>query len=130
VSGTYALSRPGERGMTAGFTQEMAARCAAEWLVELPGPPFEIRDLLPELQRRFPVGAAVWLGPRVTWRRGQAGTVAEGEPQSIARWQPRPGLVPWFVALDGASVYVLLDDGSASWWPAGWLETREVTAAS
>lgn len=125
MSGTYALTRLGVPGMTAGFTQEEAVRLAAEFLAELPGAPFETCDLLPELERRFPVGAAVWLGPRVHWRRGQAGTVAEGEPQSIARWVPGPGLVPWFVSRDGASVYVLLDDGYASWWPAGWLETRE-----
>jgi hypothetical protein len=127
MSGTYAVSRAGE-GMTAGFTQEEAERFAAELDELFPGPPFAVIDLLPELERRFPEGAAVWLGPRVHWRRGQAGTVSEGEAESYARWQPQPGPVPWFISRDGASVHVILDDGSASWWPSGWLETREVAA--
>jgi hypothetical protein len=128
VNGTYALTRRGERGMTAGLTREDAERRAVEYADLLPGPPFEVVDLLPELELRFPVGASVWLGPCVHWRRGQAGTVAAGEPGSCVRWQPGPGPVPWFIGLDGPSVYVRLADGSSeSWWPSGWLETREAT---
>lgn len=83
-----------------------------------------IRDLLPELEQRFPLGARVWLGHRVHWRRGQAGTVAAGEPESFASWRPAFGPVPWFIGCDGAYVFVELDDGYASWWSAKWLETR------
>jgi hypothetical protein len=83
----------------------------------------EVRDLLPGLQARFPVGGKVWLSQRVHWRPGQAGTVTEGEPESYARW-PERGPSPWFLSGDGASVHVLLDDGYESWWPARWLETR------
>jgi hypothetical protein len=127
MSGTYAVSRPGEPGMTAGFTEEEAARLAAELpqLLNAPHLLFTVTDLLPELERRFPEGGPVWLGQRVHWRKGQRGTVASGEPESFSRWQPRPGLVPWFIAAGGASVFVVLDDGYASWWPAGWLETRD-----
>lgn len=125
MSGTYAITRPGQRGMTAGLSAAEAESLAADLLECLPGPAFTMHDLLPELEQRFPEGAAVWLGPRVYWRRGQRGTVGAGEPESFAEWQPRPGLVPWFIGSDGAEVFVRLDDGCASWWPATWLETRE-----
>jgi hypothetical protein len=110
--------------MSAGFTREEAASFAAELDELLPGLPFEVCDLLPELEQRFPFGTQVWLGPRVYWRRGQPGVVAAGEPESFVKWQPTPGLVPWFIGNDGPYVFVALDDGYASWWPAGWLETR------
>jgi len=124
MSGTYALSRPGQRGMDAGFTKEEAGRLAVEFEQELGGPPFTVTDLLPELEQRFQPGTRVWLGQKVYWRRGQAGTVSVGEAESFAKWQPAPGLVPWFIGQDGAYVFVTLDDGYASWWSAGWLETR------
>jgi hypothetical protein len=126
MSGTYAVSRAGERGMDAGYSAEEAARWAAELpgLLDDPAASFTVTDLLPDLEQRFPAGGAVWLGSRVHWRKGQRGTVAEGEPEGFAKWVPGPGLVPWFISTDGASVYVVLDDGCASWWPATWLETR------
>jgi hypothetical protein len=127
MSGTYAVTRAGDHGGTiAGFTEEEAAGYAAELERLLrPGPPFMVRDLLPELERRFPGGGSVWLGRQAYWRKGQRGTVAAGEPESFARWTPAAGPVPWFIGTGGASVFVRLDDGYASWWPAGWLETRE-----
>jgi hypothetical protein len=112
---------------TAGFTEADAVK----WAAELPAAledlslSFTVHDLLPDLEQRFPVGGAVWLGKPVYWRRGQRGTVALGEPDCRVMWQPEPGLVPWFIGIDGASVYVALDDdGYASWWPARWLDTR------
>jgi hypothetical protein len=110
--------------MMAGFTREEAESCCTELAELAPGLSFPVTDLLPELEQRFPAGTAVWLGQQVYWCRGQRGTVAEGEPESFAKWVPRPGPVPWLVGTDGASVYVVLDDGYASWWPASWLETR------
>lgn len=126
MSGTYAVTRAGERTMSAGYTKEEAERWAAELpgLLEEPGAVFTVSDLLPDLEQRFPEGGAVWLGKRVYWRRGQPGTVALGKPESFAKWAPRPGLVPWFISQDGASVFVTLDDGPASWWPVYMLDTR------
>lgn len=127
MSGTWAVTRLGdEPRMTAGFTKKEAAKLAAELpgLLNDPAASFTVRDLLPELEQRFPVGTAVWLGQRVYWRRGQRGVVAKGKPERFAKWVPRPGRVPWFISISGASVYVALDDGCASWWPASWLETR------
>jgi hypothetical protein len=126
MSGTYAIVRVGGRGMDAGHSKEEAERWAAELpgLLEEPDAVFTVTDLLPELEQRFPEGGAVWLGKAVHWRRGQHGTVAVGKPESFSRWAPRPGLVPWFIGQSGAEVFVVLDDGYASWWPARWLETR------
>lgn len=126
MSGTLAVVTvyKGREVLSAGYDQ-----AEAEWIADSvadlggwdSGP--VIRDLLPDLEARFPVGTLVWLGKRVHWRRGQAGTVTAGEPESFAKW-PERGPSPWFVSTDGASVHVLLDDGYASWWPASWLETR------
>jgi hypothetical protein len=124
VSGTYALGRTDPRSTDAGFTKEEADRLAAEWGQVLGGSPFTVTDLLPELEQRFQPGTRVWLGQRVHWRRGQAGVVSAGEPESFALWQPEAGQVPWFIGQGGAHVFVTLDDGYASWWSAGWLETR------
>lgn len=126
MNGTYAVTRSGERRGSAGYTKEEAEQWAAELpgLLEEPGASFTVTDLLPELEQRFPVGGAVWLGEPVHWRRGQHGTVGTGEPDCRVMWQPRPDPVPWFVSTDGASVFVVLDDGYASWWPAQWLDTR------
>jgi hypothetical protein len=128
MSGTWAVRRAGDGPrMTAGFTEEEATRHAAELpgLLDDPDASFTVTDLLPELEQRFPEGGSVWLGKVVYWRRGQQGTVALGEPASYSRWAPRPGPVPWFIGTDGAEVFVALDDGHASWWPARWLDTRE-----
>jgi hypothetical protein len=127
MTGTLAVVTVYQRREVAssGFDQAEAADLSAA-VAELGGweeGPFT-RDLLPALEQRFQPGTPVWLGRRVYWRRGQRGAVAAGEPESYARWVPQPGLVPWFISLDGASVFVELDDGCASWWPATWLETR------
>jgi hypothetical protein len=125
--GTWAVCRDGsDYRMQAGFTQAEAERHAAELpgLLDEPDAVFTARDLLPELEKRFPPGAAVWLGERVHWRRGQRGTVTAALPDSLARWVPAAGPVPWFISAGGGSVFVVLDDGSASWWPAKWLDTR------
>jgi hypothetical protein len=127
MSGTWAVTRPGERGMTAGYAEDEARRYAAELpgLLEDLSLSFTATDLLPELERRFPVGGTVWLGKPVYWRRGQRGTVAAGVPDLCVKWQPEPGPVPWFIGTGGAYVHVVLDDGTASWWPSRWLDTRE-----
>jgi hypothetical protein len=124
VSGTCAIVQLGERGMQAGLTRAEAESFAVELRQEFPDAVFTVTDLLPELEQLFPVGTRVWLGPRVTWRRGQSGTVTAGEPPSFVRWQPATGPVPWVVGLSGAYVSVALDDGCVSWWPSRWLETR------
>ena len=131
MSGTWAVleAREGSRlsgRMTAGLTREDAERYAAELprVLEDFSLSFTARDLLPDLEARFQPGTPVWLGPRVHWAKGQRGTVAAGKPESFSQWQPYPGLVPWFIGTDGAEVFVTLGDGYASWWPAGWLETR------
>jgi hypothetical protein len=131
MSGTWAVldTREGPRlsgRMTAGYTQAEAEQWAAELpgLLGDPAASFTTADLLPGLERRFQPGTAVWLGTRVYWRRGQRGTVTAGEPESYAKWAPQDGILPWFVGSGGAEVFVALDDGYASWWPAGWLDTR------
>lgn len=124
--GTWVVRGMDGRSGTAGFTEAEAVKYAAELPAALEDTSltFTVTDLLPELEQRFPAGGAVWLGPPVHWRRDQHGTVGLGEPASYARWVPRPGPVPWFISCDGAEVFVVLDDGYASWWPARWLETR------
>ena len=126
MSGTLAVVT-GYQGRTctsAGLDAAEAAGLAAA-IAELggwdSGP--VIIDALPDLQERFPLSRPVWLGKPVHWRRGQRGVVAAGEPESFARW-PEHGPTPWFLSADGASVYVALDDGYTSWWPAAWLEVR------
>lgn len=127
MSGTLAVVTvyQGREMVSSGFDQAEAAELA-EAIAELDGwdsgP--DIVNLLPDLEARFPAGTPVWLSQRVYWRKGQPGTVAEGVPLSFARWAPRPGPVPWFIGGDGPSVFVALDDGYASWWPAKWLELR------
>lgn len=127
MSGTLAVVTVyrGRDLLSAGYDENEAAEMA-EAVAELGGwdsPPV-VRDLLPDLERRFQPGTRVWLGQRVYWRRGQPGTVAAGEPESFACWTPQPGLAPWFIGADGAYVYVVLDDGYASWWRSTWLDTR------
>jgi hypothetical protein len=126
VSGTLAVVTlwGGHESVSAGFDADEAQHLA-EAVAELGGwdKPPEVRDMLPDLEARFPVGTAVWLGKSVYWRRGQRGVVAAGEPESYARW-PERGPSPWFLSADGAEVYVVLDDGYASWWRSTWLETR------
>jgi hypothetical protein len=125
MSGTYAVvTMDGDREhLDAGYSKADAERFAYE-LPELLGISAEVRDLLPGLEARFPVGGKVWLSQRVRWRRGQAGTVTVGEPDDYARW-PEHGPSPWFLGSGGAVVHVLLGDGYESWWPAHWLETRD-----
>lgn len=126
MSGTLAVVTVwrGREVVSAGYDQAEAVGMAAA-VAELGG--WEswpaIRDLLPGLEQRFPLGAPVWLGKPVYWRRGQAGTVTAGQLESFASW-PEHGPSPWFIGTDGAYVHVLLDDGYASWWHASWLETR------
>lgn len=129
MSGTLAIVTVwrGHESMSAGYDLAEAEEWRGVLVTELgargwDGPP-EIRDLLPDLEERFQPGTDVWLGKRVYWRKGQHGTVAAGEPESHAKWFPsNPS--PWFISQDGASVWVVLDDGYASWWPARWLDTR------
>lgn len=123
MSGTLAvvITYRGHECLSAGYDAG-EARDLAEAIAELggwdSGP--EIRDLLPGLRERFPVGRRVMLGKRVYWRPGQGGVVAAGEPESYARW-PESGLSPWARDSSGAEVFVVLDDGCASWWRARWL---------
>lgn len=127
TGGTWAVRRDGsDYRMSAGFTRAEAERWAAELpgLLGEPAADFTTADLLPGLERRFQPGTPAWLGKRVYWRKGERGTVAAGIPESFARWAPRAGPVPWFIGSGGPYVYVALDDGYASWWPANWLETR------
>jgi hypothetical protein len=126
MSGTLAVVTVyrGRECVSAGYDLDEAeslAEAAAEMGGWEQGP--VIRDLLPELEERFPLGGQVRLGRPVYWRRGQHGTVTAGEPASYARWSPG-NPAPWFIGTDGADVFVTLDDGYASWWPAKWLETR------
>jgi hypothetical protein len=126
MSGTLAVVTVyrGRECVSGGFDQAEAENMAAA-VAELggweQGP--DIRDLLPGLEAFFPLGADVWLGKPVYWRRGQHGTVTAGEPLEFARWSPG-NPAPWFIGTDGADVFVTLDDGYASWWPAKWLDTR------
>lgn len=126
MSGTLAVVTVYQgRAMTsAGFDQAEADDLAGA-IAELggwdSGP--TVVDALPDLQERFPAGRQVMLGRRVHWRRGQPGIVAEAKPESFARW-PESSLSPWFLGEGGAYVFVVLDDGYASWWPTSWLETR------
>lgn len=131
MSGTLAVVtvHKGHQMMGAGYDQAEAEWIAGE-IAKLggwdEGP--VIRDLLPHLEAFFPVGTDVWLGKRVYWRRGQHGKVAVGEPDSLAKWSPSDP-APWYIGQDGASVYVALDDGYASWWPSRWLDTRLLEAS-
>jgi hypothetical protein len=126
MSGTLGIRTKHRRhvSVSGGFDQGEAEDLAAA-IAELGG--WEegptIVDLLPELEERFLPGTPVWLGHRVYWRRGQRGTVTAGTPAEYSRWS-LGDLSPWFIGGDGAEVFVTLDDGYASWWPARWLETR------
>jgi hypothetical protein len=123
VSGTLAVVTVwrGREGLSGGFDQAEAASMLTA-IAELGGwdKPPEIRDLLPDLQQRFPLGRRVMLGPRAHWRPGQGGVVTAGEPESYACW-PERGLSPWFICTDAAEVHVRLDDGYESWWRSTWL---------
>lgn len=103
-----------------GLSREEADAALAE--VRAFDPSAHVTDLLPGLAARFPLGARVHLGSRVWWRNG-SGTVAEGEPESYARW-PREGRSPWFFSATAAEVCVLLDgEDRPSWWRATWLDS-------
>jgi hypothetical protein len=123
VSGTLAVVTVycGREVVSAGFDEVEAAGMVGA-IAELGGwdADPEVRDLLPGLEATFPAGRRVMLGPRVHWRPGQGGVVASGELESYARW-PERGPSPWFLDSSGASVYVVLDDGYASWWRSTWL---------
>jgi hypothetical protein len=123
MSGTLAVVTVyrGRECVSAGLDEAEAAEMARAiaGLVGWEAGP-EIRDLLPGLEAAFPVGRRVMLGPRVHWRPGQGGVVAPGELESFARW-PEYGPSPWLLGTDGAYVYVVLDDGYASWWRSTWL---------
>lgn len=123
MSGTLAVVTVyrGREGLTAGLSADEAAEMTIA-INELGGwdKPLETRDLLPELEQRFPPGKRVMFGPVVHWRPGQGGVVTAGEPESCASW-PEHGLSPWFIGSDGAYVHVRLDDGCESWWRSTWL---------
>ena len=124
--GTWAVvtSYEGREHLSAGYAEADAREMAFTTLPECLGiTDAAVRDLLPGLEAFYPAGTEVWLSQRVYWRRGQHGRVAAGEPESFARWSPGSP-APWFLAEGGAYVYVVLDDGYASWWPCRCLETR------